>query len=181
MRVASQLSSPILVADTVEYEFSIVATGAAQTIAESVVGQSQTMTVGSDPAPDIESATGASVEVTLTNITASGEGQFTIKVECDAALAGNDCSASDITTWQVALVEDTLGGVANYTSGDLDGLTYAGGVTVDGAFATNGGMVTPTLTGPATIHSKPNMILSVKNGLSYTIFDIDLTVVTQGP
>lgn len=181
VRVVTQLSNPIVNTDVVEYEFSIVLNGAVQTIAESVVGQSQTMTVGSDEAPNVDSATGAAVELALTSITALGEGVFTIKVECDLAMVGNDCDGVDATAWEAALVEDTLGGVANYSSGFLDGLTYSSGSTVDGGFETNGGWVSPALTGPATIHSKPNLILAIKNGLSYTIFDIDITVVSQGP
>ncbi|MDB2447141.1 hypothetical protein N9W79_00805 [bacterium] len=171
--VITQLDDPVSGTEAIEYGFSIALAGTGQTIADTTVGASHTMTVGSDDAPDVEIEVG-SLTTSFVGMTATGAGQFVFDLECGAAIAGNLCSGVDMTVWEVVLVEDTYGGSPSLTN--LNALFPGNAVvTVSGGIGTNGGFTSPTLTGPAAMHTKPNMLLVVKNGLSYKFFDVDIT------
>lgn len=172
--VTSQLDDPVSGTEPIEYGFSVALQGTGQSIADTTVGASHTLTVGSDDVPNVE-IEATSLTASFVGMTATGAGQFVIDLECGLAIAGNLCDGVDMTTWEVTLVEDTWAGA--HTAADMDALFPGSAVvTVDGAIGTNGGFTTPTLQGPDAMHSTPNMLLVVKNGASYKTFDLDVTV-----
>ena len=143
--VISQLDNPVSGTEAITYGFSVALAGTGQTIADTTVGASHVMTVGSDDAPDVEIV--SSLANSFVNMTATGAGQFVFDLECQSSIAGNNCSGvDDMTTWEVVLVEDTYGGSPSLTN--LNAL-FPGSpiVTVSGGIGTNGGFTTPTLTG----------------------------------
>lgn len=167
--VVTQLDNPVSGTEPIQYAFSVAVAGTGNTVADTTVGASHTVTVAGDNPPDVEVFANAFV-----GMTATGAGQFTFDMECQAAIAGNLCSGDDMTAWTWLLVEDTYGGSPTLT--DLDALTPAGTGVVSGAINVNGGITSPTLNGPDQIHLKPNMILVIKNGVSYKYFNVDVTV-----
>lgn len=167
--VVTQLDNPVSGTEPIEYAFSTALAGSGDTIADTTVGDSHTITVGGDAAPDVEIVANGFV-----GMTATGAGQFTFDLECQTAIVGNDCTGSDMTAWSFALVQDTYAGSPTVT--ELNGFTYSGAGVADGAIGGNGGTATGTLQGPDAMHTNPNMLLVVKNGASYKYFDVDVTV-----
>jgi hypothetical protein len=170
--VIAQLDDPISGTEPIQYGFSESVAGTGDTITSGTVGASHTITVAGDGAPNVEVQAHG-----YTGMTAAGEGQFTFAMECQGTYADPACDTIDVTTYQWALVEDTYGGTP--TLPDLDAITMSGLFgTSNPAIGTNGGVDSPTLTGPATIHSKPNMLLVIKNGLSYKYMTVQVQVLT---
>lgn len=178
VEVISQLSSPVLVADEISYEFSQIIQAPDEVVATSITGDGHTLTVNGNAAPDFGITT-----VTMVGMGAAGEGQFTFKMTCNSALVGVLCLDVDMTDITYKLIEDTYAGTLTYAeaetemgSGTTD-TTLPGDAHADG----NGGFTTATLTGPVTIFTKPNLLLIVaaKNGLgapiAFQYFNVDIT------
>lgn len=176
VKVISQLSNPVLGTDTVSFEFNEIDIGTDETLAASVSGDGISLSVTGKAAPQFSIGS-----VTMTGMTVSGEGQFSFQMDCLTLLAGNDCESVGMATLDYKLIEDTYSGVLTYAQADAE--MAAGTTTVtlpaDAHAVGNGGFNTLSLTGPATIHSKPNMILiigrdSATDG-SYLYFNVDVT------
>lgn len=169
LNVTSQLDDPISGTEPVAYGFSMAISGADESLASTDVGDSHSISVEDDPVPAV-----SIFESHLVGIDPSGSAEFNFSIECDAVIFRDSCDGVDMTGWSYALVEDVYGSVL--TQQDLLAITYSSVSpgTVDSGIGSNGGILTPTLLGPAPFHSKPNMILVVKNFLSYTYFNVDM-------
>lgn len=174
--VVAQLDSPISGTEPITYSFTTAEAGTGDTIADTTVGDSHVITVAGDDAPDVEIISHAFV-----GMTALGAGQFDFEFECQAAIAGNDCSGQDMTTYEWALEDANSFATPGVPSlAELDALTMDATVgAVDGANGTNGGIDAPTLDGPDAMHTNPNMVLIVKSGASYKYFTVDVTVLSE--
>ena len=183
LSVSSQLDNPISGATPVTYAFKEIQAGADTTLAKNDVSDGHTLSVAGEAAPAfiVDS-------YTFDNITAAGEGQFTFTMECDGEnIAGAGATATCksqnmVSDVKYKLVEDTYGGVL--TLADPDALFPAGETSVvDGDIlaigaggTVNGGFKTSLMTGPATLHNKPNMILILQvSDTSYRYYNIDVT------
>ncbi len=181
--VTTQLNNPITGTEAVAYTFTQLAAGTDETIAKSVVGDSHALSVSGQDAPtfDIKG-------VTMTGMTAGGAGEFVLKAECDTAITGSApnfvCGTTQITSLKYKLVKDTYSGTL--TAAQAAAIFDGSETTVDAADllalgtsgATNGGFNSQTVTGPALMHSNPNMLFIIKAGASYKYFNVDVTTLT---
>ena len=80
-----------------------------------------------------------------------------------------NCASVDMTAWQYALVKDTYSSTP--TPADLAALTFDGtGASVDGTIGSfKRWYLSPALNGPDEIHNNPEMILVIKNDISYLV------------
>jgi len=188
VKVLAQLSSPILSADTVSYQFYVITQGTTNTVANTVVGEAHSMSVvGQDP-PDYDISV-----VTFGGVSVSGgSGLFTFKMGCHtAAVTGtspnNICTNVPLTQIKYKLVQDTYSGVLTIqqaqtimsagTSSVLDTTDY---IAPSGTAPTNGGFVTGQLTGPSQMSVNPNMLLVLQsNGLSYEYWKVQVQALVQ--
>ncbi|HYX35237.1 MAG TPA: hypothetical protein VE954_19245 [Oligoflexus sp.] len=182
--VTSQLGDPISGTEAVSYTFSQLVAGTDETIAKTVVGDSHALSVSGVDAASVDI-----VGVTMTGMAAGGAGQFTFKVECLTNITGTNpaysCGNNLMTTLKYVLVEDTFGGTLTQTQANA---LFAGASTTVAAVdqfpvgttgALKGGFNTQTLTGPAQMHLKPNMLLVVQSGgASYRYFNVDVSTLT---
>ncbi len=180
--VGGQLNSPITGTEAVSYTFTQVAAGTDESIASSVVGDSHALSVSGDDAVIMDI-----VGVTMTGMTASGAGQFDLKIECGSAVTGSSpnfaCGAHTITDLKYRLVEDTFGGTltaaqaaalfdgseSSIVAGDLLATATPG--------AANGGY-TAHVQSPNQMHAHPNMLYVIKSGASYRYFNVDVTTLS---
>ncbi len=191
VKVVTQISATVVDGDTVSYLFYDIEAGATNDdLDQSVVGVGHTMSVSGQAAPSFTIN-----EVRFVNMTVAGEGEFEFSMECSVALTNANTTCKDIilTDIDYKLVEDTYSDVVSLTDADTifgtAGTSVAAGerVTVggtdnDGNTLANGGFYTnetTPLTGPATIHSKPEMILILRAGSSYQYFNVDVTPLVQ--
>jgi hypothetical protein len=182
--VTSQLGNPISGTEAVSYTFSQLIAGTDETIAKTVVGDSHALSVSGVDAASVDI-----VGVTMTGMTAGGAGTFTFKVECLTNITGTSpafsCGNNLMTTLKYVLVEDTFGGILTQTQANAlfasAGTTVAAGdqLPTGTVGALKGGFNTQTLTGPAQMHLKPNMLLVVQSGgVSYRYFNVDVSTLT---
>ena len=192
VKVDSQLEDPIAGTETVAYSFSEIEAGADENIASSVVGQSQTLSVSGQVAPDFNIATNG---VNFVGITATGAGEFEFKFECASAQTGTgltaDCAGVTMSDLTYKLVEDTFGGTL--TTAEAAALFPAGESSLLAAEVydagtnglTNGGFTTKlgtgsALVGPDAMHDNPNMILILQAAdTSYKYFNIDVSTLSE--
>jgi hypothetical protein len=175
LTVDSQLDNPISGNESVAYTFSEVLEGADETIAESVVTDSHSISVSGGAAPPVTIH-----GLAFSDINADGAGAFNFDLKCDSTISSNLCSNQDMTTWDFALVVDSYSGTLN--ASELGALTYSdigSNVISAGSMGSEGGITTAVIYGPNQIHNNLNMILSIKNGSSYKYFNLDVTAVTN--
>lgn len=170
--VVSQLDDPISGTEAVAYSFAMVSAGSDETIADTDVGDGHAISVDGHPAPSVTIES-----VSFTDISASGAGQFSFNLECNEAVDGNNCASVDMTAWEYALVKDTYS--SSPTPADLIALSYSGTGTVDDTIGSFGGIGSPALNGPDEIHNNPEMILVIKNDISYLYFNVDVTAISN--
>jgi hypothetical protein len=171
--VVSQLSDPISGTEAISYSFAMVSSGADETIADTDVGDGHAISVDGHPAPSVTIAS-----VAFSDINSTGAGEFTFSLECETAISTNDCDGVDMTGWEFVLVEDTYS--SSPSPSELIGLTYSGvGSAVDSSIGAFGGIISPAMYGPNEIHNNPNMILVIKNDISYKYFNVDVTAISN--
>ncbi len=198
VEVLQTITNPVTAGGTIHYQFSELTLGTDVTINESIVRESQVMTVDGQAAPDFTVN-----QVQLVGITATGNGEFRFQLECrgtdvvgvGASMRCYDVLLSDI---RLVLVEDTYSGVL--TLSDLTSIyaAHSGGISIDtsteifsaGAGSpvlTHGGFITANtgdadvmvMSGSKPIHLHPNMLLILKAGPSYLYFNVDVEVINQ--
>jgi hypothetical protein len=171
--VVSQLGDPISGTEAVSYTFAMVTSGSDETIADTDVGDGHAISVDGHPAPPVTISS-----VAFSDIASSGAGQFSFNLECVSTISGDNCDGIDMTEWEYALVDDTYS--SSPTALDLVELSYIdGGATVDSSIGSFGGVISPSMYGPEEIHNNPNMILIIRNEISYKFFNVDVTVVSN--
>jgi len=181
--ITSQLSSPISGQEAVSYTFTQLAAGTDEAIAKSVVGDSHSLSVSGQDAPNMDI-----VGVTMNGMTAGGAGQFIMKIECLAAITGTtpnfNCGTNLLTSMKYKLVKDTYGSVltaaqaAAIFDGSESSVTAPDLLALASSGAPNGGFNTSTVTGPAVMHNNPNMLFVIKAGASYKYFNVDVSTLT---
>lgn len=191
VKVVAQLDDPISGTEAVTYSFYDIEKGTDNTdLGQAQVGAGHTMTVSGQAAPAFNIN-----EVRFVGMTAGGAGQFEFTLECQVALTNTNTTCKDVTLTDLdyKLVEDTYTSTLTLAQADTifstAGTSVAGGEVVsvggtdqDSNTLANGGFYTNNSTpldGPATIHSKPNMIFIMRVGSSYQYFNVDITVLTQ--
>lgn len=190
VKVIAQLGNPITGTEAVTYSFYNITQGADSVFPDTSIGDAHTMTVNGYAPPSFTLNSKRYV-----GMTANGEGEFEFTLHCTVALgnANTTCKDAILTDLDYKLVEDTFGGTLTLaqadtifstpgTEVDASEVVDAGDADQDGNTLVRGGFYTnesTLLTGPTTIHSKPNMILIVRNTLSYLYFNIDVTTLTQ--
>lgn len=183
VKVVSQLADPISGTEAIVYQFSELIKAGTSTIAESVLGDSHSMTVGSQDPPSFTIKS-----IAFVGVNANGGGQFDFVLECTADIGvGNACAGVNFSDTTYKLVEDTYS--STMVIGDADALFPAGESTITlpadrvapGASGTTfGGFQTTTLDGPDQMALNPNMILILQSGdMSYQYFNIDVSTLTQ--
>ncbi|MBP6217099.1 MAG: hypothetical protein KA436_00770 [Oligoflexales bacterium] len=180
--VLNQLSSPTAVADTIQYRFSYITVGATDAapnvLAKTTVGESHTVSIPGQNPPNFNINL-----VTFPGISATGgSGQFVFKMTCNVAMVGDVCDGVNLTEITYKLIKDTYSGSLFVQDAQTLFPTGQSTVTVatDKHVTGNGGFNTVTLTGPASIHQNPNMILILgANNLSFQYFNVDVQTVTN--
>jgi hypothetical protein len=199
VEVIETIANPVVAAGTVHYQFSeIDSDDAPTTIGESVVRESAALAVDGHAAPNFTIK-----QVELVGITADGNGEFRIQLECNGQAVtgvGNDILCYDVRldSIRMVLVEDTYGGVL--VLNDLETIYTAagGGKAIDmvaEAFGAgegtpvlaNGGFITAAhgdadvmvISGAVPMHTHPNMIFILKSGPSYYYYNVDVTTIVQ--
>ena len=170
--ITAQLSSPLLVTDTITYSFSATANGGSGTVSQSALGEAHTVAVAGDLIPNFRIDA-----ITFQGLNASGGGQFSFKLEClDPIVTGASASCSNLlfTDLSYVLVKDTYAG--NPSASQLAAL-FPGTAVVAGDVTTTttnskGGFISSTLSGPNQLAANPDMLLVLKNGTSYQYFTI---------
>ena len=140
----SQLDDPISGTESVSYTFSQVLEGADETIADSVVTDSHSISVTGGAAPPVTIH-----GLAFSDINSDGAGAFSFDLKCDATISSNSCSGQDMTTWDFALVADTYSDTL--TASELAALTYSdigSNVVAAGPMGTEGGITTAVIYGP---------------------------------
>jgi hypothetical protein len=195
--VIKTISNPVTAAGEIHYQFSEVTQGATETLGEAVVRESASLQVDGQASPNF-----AITQVELVDITADGNGEFRIQLECNNAVTGtgNDILCDDVRLDSIAMVlaEDTY--ALDPTEAQLQAIFTAasGGKAIDMATEAftagqgtpalpNGGFITAdtndadvmVLDGVKPIVTHPNMIFVLKAGPSYTWFYINVTTITQ--
>ncbi|MDQ3231147.1 MAG: hypothetical protein M3Q07_04940 [Pseudobdellovibrionaceae bacterium] len=195
--VVNTIASPVVAAGTIHYQFSEITKGATETLGEAVVRESASLSVNGQASPNFSIK-----QVQLVNISATGNGEFRIQLECNNTITGTGasikCDDVLLSSIYMTLAVDTY--VGEPTEAELQAIftTALGGKQIDmatEAFVAGGG--TPALAKggfitadkddtdvmvlPNTkpIVSYPNMIFVLKAGPSYTYFYIDVTLITQ--
>jgi hypothetical protein len=195
--VVSTIANPVTAAGEIHYQFSEVTQGATETLGEAVVRESASLVVDGQASPNF-----AITQVELVNITAAGNGEFQIQLECNNTVTGTgaDIVCDDVRLDSIAMVLAVDSYALDPTLTDLEAIFTAasGGKAIDmatEAFVAGGG--TPALpkggfitadtgdadvmvlAGTAPIVTNPNMIFVLKAGPSYTWFYINVTTITQ--
>ncbi len=195
--VISTLANPVVAAGTIHYEFSEVTQGATETLGEAVVRESASLSVDGQASPNFSIN-----QVELVDITANGNGEFRIQLECNNTVTGTGanilCDDVRLDSIYMVLAEDTY--ASDPTLTDLQAIYTAasGGKQIDmSTEAFTAGQGTPALVkggfitadtgdadvmvmaGTKPIVTHPNMIFVLKSGPSYTWFYINVTTITQ--
>jgi hypothetical protein len=171
--VISQLDDPISGTEAVSYTFAMVTSGSDETIADTDVGDGHAISVDGHPSPSVTISS-----VAFSDIASNGAGQFSFNLECVSSIFNGLCDGVDMTGWEYALVEDTYSSAP--TALDLVELTYIDvGATTDNTIGSFGGVISPSMYGPDEIHNNPNMILIIKNEISYKYFNVDVTAISN--
>lgn len=176
VKINAQLSNPVLDTDTVSFEFNEIDGGLDETLTHATTGNGILSSVTGKSAPSFTINS-----VTMTGMSAAGEGQFSFKLECTEALVGDVCVDVDMNNITYKLIEDTYNGTLTYDQARTEMLTGATAIILpDETHADgNGGFVSVSLTGPPEIHNNPSMILIIaRDGDtdgSYLYINVDVT------
>ncbi len=199
--VISQLSDPTDPGDAVVYNFSEIVKGVSETFSESDVSDGHSITVESQEAPQFHVV--AATYIGIDDVTGAPEFQF--KLECtddpsapttpqdmtdDGSNGDNTlCSQVSLAEIDYKLVKET-----GFATADTLTVDEADGIfSTDGTSVTIGtddyqevgplseGFTTVTLDGPGGLGDTSNahMFLVLRAGVSYTYFNVDVTVIDQ--
>lgn len=201
VKVNSQLTQSLVSSnDTVSYSFWQAIAGSAQTVANTSLSQANNVSVSGQEAPNFvlstngsPAATGTLAPLVFSGVNSSGAPLMVFNLYCAVAmgntgncgLSTNDAGAIPLSMITYKLVEDTYGvntGTA-LTTTQLGTIMSSGTSTIntstDVLSDNNKGFKTSTLTGPGPLHSKPNMILILSDGTSYTYFSVQYQVISN--
>lgn len=169
--VKNQLSSPVLVTDTISYSFAIIQTGDAKPISNDSLGESHSIAVAGDLVPTYKID-----KINFLGLNANGGGRFSFQLECLVAIKSSgsspSCANVAFTDTSYVLVKDTSSGAPTATqlAALFPGTSVLASQLVPSTTNLLGGFASAVLEGPNQLALNPKMLLVLKNGNSFQYF-----------
>ena len=176
--ISTQLDSPLSASSKAAFNFFEISKGTDSLPPGTKYSQGQSLSISGVEAPNFEIN-----DVELTAIAATdGAPTFSIKLECNNAIASGACSSASgdpqpMASMDVKIVDDTFGGTPAFADAETLFATAGTTPTTDGTIGTKGGM-SAVLLGAGPLYSHRNTIVfiryAVTGGASYRYFNMDI-------